>query len=84
LLPPYDPAQPVSAAAGGAFELGDRVVVLRATGAPPFGAGGTVIGVYEDACELLMDEEFAGETCLEIVPPRGDWGGGLSFVAASE
>ncbi len=61
LLPPYDPAQAASAVAGGEFELGDRVVVLRGTGSPPFGARGTVIGVHEDACELLFDEDFAGE-----------------------
>jgi len=35
-------------------------VVLKATGAPPFGAWGTVIGIYEAAAELLMDEEFPG------------------------
>lgn len=63
LLPPHDPACPISVLAGGACEPGDRVVVLRGTGAPPFGARGTVIGVLGDSVEVLMDEEYAGGWC---------------------
>jgi hypothetical protein len=46
--------------AGGAFEPGDRVVVLRGTGSPPFGARGTVIGVLPNVIEVLMDQDYAG------------------------
>ncbi len=41
-------------------QLGDRIAVARGSGSPPFGARGTVVGVFESAVELLMDEEFAG------------------------
>ena len=37
---------------GGEFELGDRVVCVSGRGTPPYGARGTVTGVYEDACEV--------------------------------
>jgi hypothetical protein len=60
LLPPHDPAAPQSVLAGGAFEPGDRVVVLRGTGSPPFGARGTVIGVLPNVIEVLMDQDYAG------------------------
>lgn len=60
LLPPHEPGGAVSVLAGGGFEPGDRVVVLRGTGSPAFGARGTVIGVLADAVEVLMDDEYAG------------------------
>lgn len=31
---------------------------------PPLGSRGTVVGVYEDACEVLFDSEFTGGTSL--------------------
>jgi hypothetical protein len=46
--------------AGGGFEPGDRVVVLRGTGSPPFGSRGTVIGVLPNVVEVLMDNDYAG------------------------
>lgn len=61
LLPPHDPACPVSELAGGTFEPGDRVVVLRGTGAPAFGARGTIIGVLPDGLEVLLDQESPGK-----------------------
>jgi hypothetical protein len=60
LLPPHDPAAPQSVLAGGGFEPGDRVVVLRGTGSPPFGSRGTVIGVLPNVIEVLMDQDYAG------------------------
>lgn len=60
LLPPHDPAAPQSVLTAGHFEPGDRVVVVTGTGAPAFGARGTVIGVMPTVVELLMDEEYAG------------------------
>lgn len=38
-----------------------RVVAVNGTGAPAFGARGTVIGVMPTVVELLMEEEYAGE-----------------------
>ncbi|WIA37566.1 hypothetical protein OEZ86_014473 [Tetradesmus obliquus] len=64
LLPPHDPAAPQSVLAGGSFEPGDRVVVLRGTGSPPFGSRGTVIGVLPNVVEVLMDNDYAGGTTL--------------------
>jgi hypothetical protein len=61
LLPPHDPAAPQSVLAGGHFEPGDRIVAVNGTGAPAFGARGTVIGVMPTVVELLMDEEYAGK-----------------------
>jgi hypothetical protein len=63
LLPAHDPAAPTSVLTGGYFEPGDRVVVVSGTGAPAFGARGTVVGVMPTVVELLMDEEYAGEAC---------------------
>lgn len=63
LLPAHDPAAPQSVLTGGYFEPGDRVVVVSGTGAPAFGARGTVVGVMPTVVELLMDEEYAGEPC---------------------
>ncbi|BDA46451.1 5'-3' exoribonuclease 1 [Coccomyxa sp. Obi] len=62
LLPPVQARSTVAAAlAGGVFELGDRVVSLRAGGdGPPFGLRGTVVGIHEEACEVLFDAEFPG------------------------
>jgi hypothetical protein len=75
LLPPHDPAAPQSVLAGGGFEPGDRVVVLRGTGSPPFGSRGTVIGVLPNVVEVLMDNDYAGGrggvVCLGYVC----WGG---------
>lgn len=53
--------------AGGRFEPGDRVVVLRGTGVPAFGARGTIIGVLGDGLEVLMDHEFAGTQSRVVV-----------------
>lgn len=60
LLPPLDRGGLTSAFAGGTFELADRVVSAGSAGAPPFGARGTVVGVYDDAIEVLFDQEFLG------------------------
>lgn len=66
LLPPYDPALPSSVLAGAGLELGDRVVVLKATGSPPFGSRGSVIGLFDDAVELLMDHDFPGRVFVLV------------------
>ncbi|KAK9818370.1 hypothetical protein WJX72_011521 [[Myrmecia] bisecta] len=60
LLPPAERGGVAMALAGGVFELGDRVASIRATGTPPFGLRGTVVGVHEDACEVLFDADFLG------------------------
>jgi len=62
LLPPYTPGpdQLKSFMQGGHFELGDRVVSVLKEGVPPFGFHGTVIGVYEEALEVMFDSEFVG------------------------
>jgi len=66
LLPPTEKGGAGAALAGGSFEVGERVVCIAGTGIPPFGARGTVIGVYEEdgAVEVLFDEEFLGGTDL--------------------
>lgn len=66
LLPAHDPAAPQSVLTGGYFEPGDRVVVVTGTGAPAFGARGTVIGVMPSGVELLMDDEYAGERAASM------------------
>ncbi|GIL88258.1 hypothetical protein Vretimale_14135 [Volvox reticuliferus] len=66
LLPPYTPGadQVKLVVQGGSFYLGDRVVCVSGKGTPPYGLRGTVIGVYEEACEVLFDEEFGGGSNL--------------------
>lgn len=64
LLPPLLKGAPAAALAGGAFDLGDRVAAVGGAGPAPFGARGTVVGVYDDAVEVLFDEDFAGGTDL--------------------
>ncbi|GLC57430.1 hypothetical protein PLESTB_001223500 [Pleodorina starrii] len=66
LLPPYTPGadQVKLAVQGGPLQLGDRVVCVSGKGTPPYGLRGTVIGVYEEACEVLFDEEFGGGSNL--------------------
>lgn len=66
LLPPTEKGGAGAALAGGSFEVGERIVCIAGTGVPPFGARGTVIGVYEEdgAVEVLFDEEFLGGTDL--------------------
>ncbi|GLI61583.1 hypothetical protein VaNZ11_003999 [Volvox africanus] len=66
LLPPYTPGadQVKLVVQGGSFYLGDRVVCVSGKGTPPYGFRGTVIGVYEEACEVLFDEEFGGGSNL--------------------
>eukprot|EP00798_Chlamydomonas_sp_ICE-L_P005709 gene5709-12771_t len=68
LLPPYQPSPESvkSAAQGGKFDLGDRVVCVFAGGMPPFGQRGTVIGVYDDACEVVFDKSYPGGTDLNM------------------
>lgn len=46
--------------AGGNFEIGDRVLTVSSVGAPAFGSRGTVVGVYDEAVEVLFDQEFLG------------------------
>ena len=41
-----------------------RVASLRAGSVPPLGTRGTIVGVYEDACEVLFDTDFTGGTSL--------------------
>ena len=40
---------------------------------PPLGTRGTIVGVYEDACEVLFDTDFTGGTALSgrCLPGRG-------------
>ncbi|KAG2430247.1 hypothetical protein HXX76_010345 [Chlamydomonas incerta] len=66
LLPPYTPGPDTVklAVQGGPFELGDRVVCVSSKGSPPYGTRGTIIGVYEEACEVVFDEEFGGGSNL--------------------
>ncbi|KAG2447716.1 hypothetical protein HYH02_007176 [Chlamydomonas schloesseri] len=66
LLPPYTPGPDTVklAVQGGPFELGDRVVCVSSKGSPPYGSRGTIIGVYEEACEVVFDEEFGGGSNL--------------------
>jgi 5'-3' exoribonuclease 1 len=66
LLPPLGRGGAAAELAGGAFELADRVVAVSdgAGGGPPFGARGTVVGVYDDAVEVLFDGDFPGGSDL--------------------
>eukprot|EP00884_Botryococcus_braunii_P018829 jgi/Botrbrau1/562/Bobra.0010s0030.2 len=65
LLSPVDPHSHIAAElAGGEFELGDRVVSLTSKGSPPLGLRGTIVGIHDDACEVLFDVEFPGGTDL--------------------
>jgi hypothetical protein len=60
LMSPLVKGGTASAFAGGNFELGDRVVTVSSSGAPAFGSRGTVVGVYDEAVEVLFDQEFLG------------------------
>ncbi|KAK9865531.1 hypothetical protein WJX84_008983 [Apatococcus fuscideae] len=73
LLPPAERGGVTAALAGGFFELGDRVASLRAGSVPPLGVRGTIVGIYEDACEVLFDTDFTGGTSLNgrCLPGRG-------------
>ncbi|GAB4816899.1 hypothetical protein N2152v2_003945 [Parachlorella kessleri] len=64
LLPPAARGAVVVALAGGTFEIGDRVTSLCGSGTPPFGHRGTVVGVIDEAVEVLFDCEFPGGTDL--------------------
>lgn len=50
----------------GGFELADRVVHVGASGTPPFGLRGTVVGVHDEGafCEILFDQDFIGGSDL--------------------
>ena len=61
LLPPFDPTAPLSTLVGGHLEPGDRIVSLRSAGVPAFGLRGTVVTVFEQAVEVIMDEDFPGK-----------------------
>lgn len=60
LLSPLSRGGTASAFAGGTFEIADRVATVANAGAPVFGSRGTVVGVYDDAVEVLFDQEFLG------------------------
>ena len=63
-----------NALAGGVFGLGDRVACSRKGGMPPLGVRGTIVGVHDDACEVLFDAEFNGGSDLYgrlACPPHG-------------
>jgi 5'-3' exoribonuclease 1 len=60
LMAPLVKGGTASAFAGGNFEIGDRVITVRSSGAPAFGSRGTVVGVYDEAVEVLFDSEFLG------------------------
>jgi 5'-3' exoribonuclease 1 len=64
LLPPLEPGGMEASFAGGSFDLADRVVSVGAGAGPPFGARGTVVGLYDEAVEVLFDAPFAGGTDL--------------------
>lgn len=59
LLPPHEPGGLQSTLTGGPFELGDRVACVRATGSPPFGLRGTVIGEHPKCWFLCCTAAFA-------------------------
>ncbi len=62
--PPFNPSPLFkSNLQGGSFELGDRVISVG-NSLPPFGLRGTVIGIYDESCEVYFDEEFPGGTDL--------------------
>jgi hypothetical protein len=63
LLHAFDPTAPLSTLVGGPLEPGDRIVSLRSAGVPAFGMRGTVVTVFEQAVEVIMDEEFPGGWC---------------------
>eukprot|EP00891_Asterochloris_glomerata_P000603 jgi/Astpho2/603/Aster-x0943 len=56
LVAPVERGMLTLAVAGGNLELGDRT--------PTFGARGTVVGVHDDAIEVLCDATFIGGTTL--------------------
>jgi 5'-3' exoribonuclease 1 len=60
LMAPLMKGGVASAFAGGNFEIGDRVLTVSSVGAPAFGSRGTVVGVYDEAVEVLFDQEFLG------------------------
>ncbi|KAL6776318.1 XRN1 [Auxenochlorella protothecoides x Auxenochlorella symbiontica] len=79
LIPPSDQGHVVYAEAGGAFQLGHRVVALGGTGVPPFGARGSVTALLPTAVEVVFDGPFAGGSDLggrcageagALCPPR--------------
>jgi hypothetical protein len=48
------------------------MMVCPGTGTPPLGFRGTIVGVHDDACEVLFDREFPGGTDLfgrQVSPP---------------
>ena len=78
LLPPLVKGGTASAFAGGSFELADRVTFVGSAGAPAFGSRGTVVGIYDEAVEVLFDQEFLGGNdlfgrcsgdCGTLLPP---------------
>ena len=64
LMSPLSRGGTASAFAGGTFEIADRVTTVANSGEPTFGSRGTVVGVYDDAVEVLFDQEFLGGTDL--------------------
>lgn len=54
LLPSVNDPSLQVAFAGGAMDLGDRVTCISGIpdDHPPFGSTGTVVGVYDDCCEV--------------------------------
>lgn len=55
LLPPMSKFDPLMELAGGTFELGDRVAFTGCGEGPPFGSQGCVVGIIDDAVEVLFD-----------------------------
>lgn len=75
LLPPVQARSTVAAAlAGGIFELGDRVISLRAGGdGPPFGLRGTVSFCTHDhllGTSSLLPTAFLSSICASVVLGR--------------
>ena len=71
LLMPHASAGIPSAITGKDIDLGSRVVFVGASGGPPLGSKGTVVGVHSDDFEVLFDAAFPGGTDLQgrRVPP---------------
>lgn len=55
LLPPLSKGDPLMELAGGVFELGDRVAFTGSGDGPEFGSTGCVVGVIDDAVEVMFD-----------------------------
>ncbi|KAI3438723.1 hypothetical protein D9Q98_001143 [Chlorella vulgaris] len=64
LLPPTEKGGVAAALAGGVFDIGDRVACIGGSGSPAFGTRGTVVGVIDEAVEVVFDCEVAGGSDL--------------------